>query len=152
MPEYQLSPEGLEKSGKTWTTTILIAYAAITAVLGYSLLYRNGDINSICIFAAVVVAEVAFFIYGRKKYLAVTATTKLIIGDRRATFQLANQADMFINYIDVNEIKPNNDGITLVHQNKKKRSLVITNKFERFDEIEKLLTEKVGEKNLSAAV
>ena len=152
MPEYKLTEAGKAELKKTWTITLVCAYTAIAAVFSYNLLYRGGTTQDIGIFTVVVIALLASFIFGRKKYFTGVDGTQLTLDDEKVTLKALNQANVTAAYQDIKEVRPGKLGIELVSKLKTKRSLFIMNKFESFDEIEKLIAQKAAKKEVAAAV
>jgi hypothetical protein len=143
MPVYKLTEQGKAELKKTWTITLIFSYIAIAAIFSYSLLYKGRTGQDIAIYAVVVVALIASFFFGKKKYFAGVDNTQLIVDEETVTLKALSQADVSTAYADVKEIKQGKLGIELVNKSKAKRSLFIMNKFERFDEIQKVIAGKI---------
>ncbi|MEO7211865.1 hypothetical protein [Mucilaginibacter sp.] len=145
MSKYELTTEGRIKLKKVWTVTILGAYAAIIGVFAYNLLYRTGDTISVTIFAVILAALTGFFFYGRKKYFLNTDSTELTVDDDRITLHVSGQPDVAITFENISQVKPAKQGIYLINKFPSKKSLFVMNKFECFDEIQKLVADRVKE-------
>jgi len=148
MPVYEFSPEGNANLKKTWTRTMLAYYAVIILVFAYNLLYKTGTVLTMGIFAIIIIALAAGFIFGRKKYYAIMDSTQLITTDDDITLRVLNRPDVTVPFSDIKEIKHRADGIYLVGKAASKPSLLIINKFENFYGIEKLITGKVAQNRL----
>ena len=143
MPVYKLTEEGKAELKRTWTITLIFSYVAIAGIFSYSLLYKGRTRQDIAIYAVVVVALIASFIFGRKKYFAGVDNTQLMVDEETVSLKALSQADVATAYADIKEIKQGKLGIELVNKSKAKRSLFIMNKFERFDEIERIIAGKI---------
>ena len=144
MPVYEFSPEGNADLKKTWTRTMLAYYAVIILVFAYNLLYKTGTALTMGIFAIIIAALAAGFVFGRKKYYAIMDSTQLITTDNDITLRVLNRPDITVTFSDIKEIKHRKDGIYLVSKAASKTSLLIINKFENFYEIEKLINDNIG--------
>ncbi|MDB5063408.1 MAG: hypothetical protein JWP67_3251 [Mucilaginibacter sp.] len=151
MPVYKFSPEGNADLKKTWTRTMLVYYAVIILVFAYNLLYKNGTTLTIGIFAVIIVALAAGYIFGRKKYFAIMDSTQLIATDNDITLRVLDRPDVTMAFSNIKEMIHRKDGIYLQSKTATKSSLLIINKFENFYEIEKLITDKVHQNSLPAA-
>ena len=146
MPAYKLSEKGKAELKKTWTTTLVLSYIAIALIFSYSLLYTGRTMQDVAIFSVVVVALIASFIFGRKKYFAGVDNTEVTIDDDQVNMKALSQEGVNASYAEIKEIKQGKMGIELLI--KGKRSIFIMNKFERFDEIEAAITLKVNNRLL----
>jgi hypothetical protein len=151
MPIYKFTPAGKADLKKTWTRTMLAYYAVIILVFAYNLLYKNSTALTMGIFAIIIVALAAGYIFGRKKYFSIIDSTQLITTDNDITLRVLNRPDVTIAFSDIKKTTHRKDGIYLQSKVAAKPSLLIINKFENFYEIEKLITDKVQENSLPAA-
>ena len=143
MTIYKYSPEGNAELKKTWARTMMVYYAVIILVLAYNLLYRNPTTLNISIYAVIIVALVAGYIFGRKKYFSIVDSTELMITDSDVTQRMNSRPDVVIAFSNIKLVQQRKDGIYLQSKVGNKPSLLISNCFERFDEIEKLVAEKM---------
>jgi hypothetical protein len=145
MPTYEYSPEGNADLKKTWARTMVAYYTVILIVFTYNLLYKNGTALNIGIFVVIVAALGAGYWFGRKKYFAITDSTRLVVTDYDITLQVIDRPDITIAFANIKDLKHRKDGIYLQSNIATKPSLLISNKFSDFYEIERLLTNKVHE-------
>jgi len=142
MTVYQYSPEGNAELKRTWTRTMMVYYAVIILVLAYNLLYRNPTTLNVSIYAVIIVALVAAYIFGRKKYFGIVDSTELIVTDSDITQRMNSRPDVAIAFSNIKLVQQRKDGIYLQSKVGNKPSLLISNCFERFAEIEKLVADK----------
>lgn len=152
MPEYKYTAEGNAKLKKAWMYSMIFAYIGIISIFAFNLLYRGGDTRDIIIFSVIVVAMIAGFVYGQKKYFKGIDATKLIIDDKKITLHTLNQPDLTIKLSEISKVTHRNGNLFLVNRNPKNRSMLIINKFEGFYEIEKLVNEAVSQNILQTAI
>jgi hypothetical protein len=145
MSKYELTTEGRLKLKQAWTFSILASFAAIIGVFSYSLLYRTGDTISVTVFAVILAALTSFFFYGRKKYFLNTDSTELTVDDDKITLHVSGQPDVAIAFENISQVKPAKQGMYLINKFPSKKSLFVMNKFECFDEIQKLVADRVKE-------
>ncbi|MDB5287964.1 MAG: hypothetical protein JWR05_2913 [Mucilaginibacter sp.] len=151
MPVYKFTPAGNADLKKTWTRTMLAYYAVIILVFAYNLLYKNSTALTMGIFAIIIAALAAGYIFGRKKYFSIIDSTQLITTDNDITLRVLNRPDVTMAFSNIKEMTQRKDGIYLQSKIATKPSLMIINKFENFYELEKLITDKVHENSLAAA-
>lgn len=145
MLKYELTAEGRAKLKQAWTISILGSFAAIIGVFSYSLLYRTGDAISVTVFVIIASLLVASFFYGRKKFYLNTDSTELTVDDDKITLHVLGQPDVAIAFENIGQIKPAKQGIYLINKFRSKKSLFVMDKFEGFDEIKNLVTDRVKE-------
>ena len=148
MTSYKLTPEGNASLKKAWVTAILIGYVAIIITFSYNLLYRSGQIKDIVIFSIIAVALAVGYYFGRKKYFNGVDSMHLTLDEERVTVKLLNEPDITIAFSAISKITQRKNGIFLVNKLSKKNSIHVIDKFEHFDEIKKIIIEKVGEDKL----
>ncbi|OOQ58645.1 hypothetical protein [Mucilaginibacter pedocola] len=148
MLKYALSAQGRAELKRSWTITILASFAAIIAVFSYNLLYRTGGTTNIIIFFAIAAALAVGFVFGRKKYFANTDGTQLTVDDDKITLHVPGQPEAAIAFENIRQIKEAKQGIHLISKLPAKRSVFVMDKFEGFDEIQKLIAERVREHSL----
>jgi hypothetical protein len=151
MSKYELTTEGRTKLKKVWTVTILGAYAAIIGIFAYNLLYRSGEIRDISIFAIITILLITGFFYGRRKYFSGVDSTKLMVDDDKITLHGLNQPDVAIAFDNISQVKAARKGIYLINKFPSKKSLFVMDKFEGFDEIKKLIADRMKEFSMLTA-
>lgn len=148
MPTYEFSPEGNADLKKTWNRTMVAYYTVIILVFAYNLLYKSPTTLNISIYAVILVALSTGYIFGRRKYYAIMDSTQLITTNNDITMRVADRPDITVEYNNIKDLKHRKDGIYLQSKVATKPSLLIINKFDKFYEIEKLLTDKVHENSV----
>jgi len=151
MPTYELAPAGNKELKKTWTLTMMAYYTVIVAVFAYNLIYKSGSALNLGIFACIIVALAAGYVFGRKKYYAIMDSTQLIVNDEGITMRVLNRPDITMAFKNIKQVTHRKDGIYLTNKLPNEPSLLIINQFDEFYAIEKLVTEKVTENELQAA-
>lgn len=152
MPTYRLSPEGNAQIKKTWKRTMWLYYAVIVTVFAYNLLYKYNKPLNTGIFACIVAALAAGYIYGRKKYDAITDSTTLIVSESEMTLQVLDKPDVSMPFSNIKKMNHRKDGMYVVSKDASKPSLLIVNQFEKFYEIEKLINNKISENELQTHI
>ncbi|GGH17255.1 hypothetical protein [Mucilaginibacter phyllosphaerae] len=142
MTVYKYSQDGNTELKRSWTRTMMIYYAVIILVLAYNLLYRNPTTLSVSIYAIIIIALVAAYIFGRRKYYAIIDNTELIVTDIDVTLHITNKPDVVIAYSNIKDIKQRKDGIYLQSKASNKPSVLVSNCFECFEEIEKVIADR----------
>ena len=144
MPTYHLSPEGNAQIKKIWKRTMWLYSVVIVTVFAYNLLYKYSKPLNTGIFVCIVVALAAGYIYGRKKYDAITDSTTLIVTDTEMTLRVLDKPDVSMAFSNIKKMNHRKDGMYLVSKDATKPSLLIINQFDKFYEIEKLINNKIS--------
>lgn len=138
MKEYSLTIDRKNKRKRIMSIFLAVQYLIFIGIVFKGLL-NNPNTTIILIFVAIILIFVFFYFYNCRKYYDQVDNTKLVIDNTSITLYVPKLRDRSIYLDDIREVNVKKSGFEIISKNSSKKSLFISNGFEDFDEIERVV-------------
>ncbi|HVW96679.1 MAG TPA: hypothetical protein VHA56_11985 [Mucilaginibacter sp.] len=142
MQTYEISAENRVKLKRRMSILLGVNYFVIIALFSFALMASPAIDPHHFLMTIFTVVIILTYIYNIRRYSEQADKTKLVVEKTAIKLQIPKRAEEMIRLDNIADVKEKKSGLLLTSKSSAKQTFFISNGFENFDEIEKLVKSK----------